>query len=519
MRESSIAAIKRHRTARLARLITRAYYMHKRGQEDRLYTIVCDEFVSLGGVYVKFLQGVLLRSTVMKKWHNPERLRIFEDLETEPLDIVGILQKELTPDQLSQITLVQPQPFAAGSFGQVYYGQHANGKPIIIKVLRPMIRELLRWDLKLLSAFSRTFFTKLYKNMDVSVVSALKEFRTATLLETDYKAEAEFAHELYEHYKDHPKYLIPETFANLCTDHIIVQEYMEGISVAAIVKLQEQGVDPKKYVFDQLGSDLDEQLITLGFEELNGIFNLERVPGDPHPGNIKLLTDNRVGLIDFGIAAHTPPDKAAFFGVIYEWNRLFESNQNISNLFEQFMRFFVRDLYRALRRLSALSNNTTADVVKTQNNFTHEVGRVAQEAFAGAIGTADLKPMLADGRIVKIVNQMINKNNRFGLVVKLEASEILRAAQTYLSLIETLGRNKIVLPVVFDAVIRQVEHDHPELSSQQDDNMNIADALEIVGNWLERVAERDPALFRQLTERIRMKTQPPIAPKETPSNA
>lgn len=243
MRESSIAAIKRHRTARLARLITRAYYMHKRGQEDRLYTIVCDEFVSLGGVYVKFLQGVLLRSTVMQKWHNPERLRIFEDLETEPLDIVGILQKELSPEQLAQITLVQPQPFAAGSFGQVYYGQHANGKPIIIKVLRPMIRELLRWDLKLLSAFSRTFFTKLYKNMDVSVVSALKEFRAATLLETDYKAEADFAHELYEHYKDHPKYLIPETFANLCTDHIIVQEYMDGISVAAIVKLQEQGVD------------------------------------------------------------------------------------------------------------------------------------------------------------------------------------------------------------------------------------------------------------------------------------
>lgn len=518
MRESSIAAIKRHRTARLAKLITRAYYLHRRGREDQLYTMVCNEFMSLGGVYVKFLQGVMLRSEMMKRWHNPKRLQIFEDLDTEPLDIVNILQTELTTEQLAEITLVQPQPFAAGSFGQVYYAQHKNGKPVIIKVLRPMIRELLRWDLRLLAAFSRSYYTRLYKNVDMSVAQAFKDFRDATLRETDYIAEAEFANELFEHYKHHEKYIIPETYMNLCTPHIIVQEYMDGISVAALVKLMQQGVDPKSYVEEQLGSDLDQQLITLGFEELNGIFNLPRVPGDPHPGNIKLLTNNRVGLIDFGIAAHTPPDKAAFYGVIYEWNELFSNNQNIGNLFEQFMRFFVRDLYRALRKLSTLSTTQTTEAEESskQANFTQEVGKVAQEAFAGAIGTADLKPLLTDGRIVKLVNQMINKNNRFGLIIKLEATEILRAAQTYLTLIETLGRNHVVMPVVFDRVIRQVEHDYPELRHQQDDNVSVADALEIVSNWLERVAERDPALFRQLTERIRMKTQTPAPAAAAP---
>ena len=39
---------------------------------------------------------------------------------------------------------------------------------------------------------------------------------------------------------------------------------------------------------------------------------------------------------------------------------------------------------------------------------------------------------------------------------------------------------------------------------QHDDQMSIADALEIVSNWLERVAERDPALFQQLMTRIKL---------------
>src|SRR5207302_3654893 len=131
----------------------------------------------------------------------PERLKIFENLDQEPLDIMQILTHELNPDQLKQITMVQPQPFAAGSFGQVYYAQHISGKPIIIKVLRPMVRELLKYDLRLISRFAKSFFIKLYKNMQVNIDQAVKEFRESTLRETDYIEEAHFVAELYNIYR------------------------------------------------------------------------------------------------------------------------------------------------------------------------------------------------------------------------------------------------------------------------------------------------------------------------------
>lgn len=509
MHQKSAAAIKRNRTARLARVLTRSYYLHRRGKRDQMYSLIIEEFLSLGGVYVKFLQGVLLRSEVMKRSVNVERLKIFENLESEPINVVAILRHELGPEKVKQITGIQPEPFAAGSFGQVYYGQHINGKPIIVKVLRPMIRELLRYDLRLISMFSKRLHSKLTPNMDMNIDQAVKDFIDATLRETDYIAEVQFAKELHEQYKFHPSFIIPETFGDLCTPNIIVQEYIEGISVAQLIKLQAQGVDPKSYVAETIGSDLDAQLELLGFEAMNGIFNLPRIQGDPHPGNVRLMSGNRVGIIDFGISAVTPKNKAALFGLVDEWNRLYIDSNNIANLWEQFIRFFVSDLYRALKKLSTL---TQADV--SDANFTKEVGKVAQEAFSKATGQKDLGALVHNGRIMQIIGQMVNKDNRFGLVMRLDASEMLRAAQTYITLVETLGRREVVLPVVFDRVVKQVEMDHPDLRHQSDENMSIGEALEIVSNWLERVAERDPALFRQLTERIKLSNKPAEPIKE-----
>ncbi len=513
MSNQTIKAIKRYRTAQLAKLITKSYYLRRRGKDEQMYSMICDEFVNLGGVYVKFLQGVLLRSPVIRKWHNPEKLKIFENLDSEPLDVVGILRHELPPEKLQEITSIQPQPFAAGSFGQVYYGQHISGKPIIVKVLRPMVRELLKYDLRLLGIFSRRFVSKMYPNMDVSLDDAVKDFIKATLSETDYRAEARFANELYQYYKDHEHFIVPMTFNDLCTVNIIVQEYVDGISGAQLIKLKEQGVELKTYVREQLGSDIDTQLETLGFESINGVFNLTHIQGDPHPGNIRFMRDDKVGLIDFGISAPTPLNKAAFFGLITEWNEMYKDGQNISRLFEQFMRFFVSDLYRALKKLSTMSRDPNADA-----NFTRDVGTVAQESFNSTIGGQDVRPMLRDGRILQLINQMINKNNRFGLVMKLEASEMLRAAQTYITLVETLGRREPVLPNVFDRVVKQVEHDYPELRHKTEDSMSTNQALVIVSSWLERVAERDPTLFKQLITRIKL-NKIPINVQETVADA
>ncbi|MGH7238164.1 MAG: AarF/UbiB family protein, partial [Candidatus Saccharimonadales bacterium] len=189
-RDKELVQLKRQHTMRLGKLLARSYYLHQRKRKREMYNLICDEFVALGGVYVKFLQGVLLTNPVFRDWQSRDRLKIFEDLDPEPLDIVAVLRREIKPEQLKEISLVQPEPFAAGSFGQVYLGQHRNGNKIVIKALRPQMRALLKHDLKLIGVFSRHFVKNNYENMDVNMDNAIQEFREATLRETDYISEA-----------------------------------------------------------------------------------------------------------------------------------------------------------------------------------------------------------------------------------------------------------------------------------------------------------------------------------------
>lgn len=527
----TMRALKRQRGKRLAHVGAQAYYLRRRGKEQEMYDLVCNEFVSLGGVYVKFLQGVLFNTPLMKRWHSPNRLRIFENLESESIDVISVLQQDLTPEQLQQIALVQPEPFAAGSFGQVYLGQHVNGSTVIIKVLKPMIREMLKFDLRLLTMFSKRFAAREYDDLTVNMKSAIREFRNATLSETNYIAEARFANDLYEAYKGSKSVVIPKTYMELCTEHVIVQDYLGGISGAELLRVKENGDDVVKYVREKIGSDLDTQLRSLGDELLASAFDLPRIQGDPHPGNLRFLPENKIGLIDFGISAPAPRNKGAFLGILEEWHYLYGENGSMGAMFEQFMRFFVNDLYRALKKLSnfvpggapqfgpqqipaAPKEEETTETPtpaaipmpsfapRPQRDLMKEVGYVVQNMFDSALGTRDVQSVLNDGRMLQAFNHMVNRGNRLGLVVQLESSEVLRAAQTFISLLEALGRRSKVLPYILSDVVNYVHTKHPEIINETERSVSASQAVDTVNRWLERVAVRDPLLFRQLLGRI-----------------
>ena len=500
-RGDKLASIKRQRTARLTRVATRAALLQRRGQNDAAYTLVCNEFMSLGGIYVKFLQGVLLNSPVMKRWHSPNKLKIFEGLASEPLDIVALLHRELRPDQLQQIAKLQTESFAAGSFGQVYYGELTSGQPVIIKALRPQIRQLLQHDLRLLGLFSRFFVNRQYKNMDMKLDDAIKDFRRATLAETDYIQEAHFAAEMYELNHDNPHLVIPKTYLDLCTPQLIVQDYVGGISCADLLqKYAGEKIDPTEYTRAQLGSDLSTQLKSLGIALLNGCFEQPRIMGDPHPGNIRLLPDNKIALIDFGISAPAPRNRAAFFGLTREWSKMYIGTMNIPALFEQYLRVFMNDLYRALKKLTSMRPHN-ADAA-AQENLLKNVGGVIKELFDGEGPSEEITDALDQGKLMRIFNNVVNKGNRLGLVMKLEDSEVLRAAQTYMSTVEALGLRAEVLPAVFKQVVEKQQADHPELTSDSERRLTTSQALEIVNRWLERVANKDPMLFQRLLKQV-----------------
>jgi len=168
------------------------------------------------------------------------------------------------------------------------------------------------------------------------------------------------------------------------------------------------------------------------------------------------MTGNRIGMIDFGIAAPTPDNKAAFYGICGWMHQIYSNNFDISRLFEQFIRFFVNDLYRALRRLASHNHRCLRIPLMRQKTILRKSANWPRQPLKTAVGVENIRALIEDGRILQIMNQVINKDNRFGLVIKLEASEILRATQTYMSLVDTLGRRTAVMPKVLRNVVERV---------------------------------------------------------------
>lgn len=507
--KQTIAAIKRHRTARMAKLMAKSYSLYRKDKKDELSNLIADEMLDMGGIYVKFLQGVMLQSALMKRWHNPERLKIFEKLDTEPLDIVAILQKNLG-SKIDQIAEIQPVPFAAGTFGQVYYAKHANGKPIIVKVLRPMITETLKFDLKLLKQFYKATSKRYTPNASLDITEAFDDFARQTMTETDYAEEARFAAEQYETYKDHPKLVIPETFTDLCTPQIIVQEYMGGISAAHLVEMVHQGVDPVVYIKEHLGSNLIEQLGTLGYELIWGVFSQPRIMGDPHPGNVKLLENNRIALIDFGISARPGDNQAAFLGMIKEYDAISHGRFSMVNIFSASMRFFGKDLYLALSKVSKLADK---DI-----DLNQELSKVIKKNFELLSGGEDLEAILQSPKAITLINKVANQNNRFGFKMKVESTEMIRAVQSGITLVDSLNLYPQVMPLVYEKVIKQVADKQPELSGTNDPDMTINQAIDILYGWMERVANRDPALFQNLMSKLHLKSATDKASGEQKTN-
>jgi len=494
--QPSIIISKRQRTKHLVKLAAKSFYLHLRGRNNEMYNLICNEFMALGGIYIKFLQGVLFNTEIMRSWNSPNKFKIFENVVEDDLNIIAILQQELSAEELRNIVAVSPTPFAAGSFGQVYLARHANGKQIIIKALRPNVTDMLRYDLKLLGIFSKQLVAQQYEHITVEMDEVFKAFKTSTLSETDYVSEAQFAHELYEAYASNPHILIPKTYLELCTSRLIIQEYVGGISGAELLKIKEQGIDPATYVREQLGSDLEKQLELLGIDFMMSAFALPRVQGDPHPGNIRFLPHNQVGIIDFGIWAPTPHNKAAFYGIVKQWDLLYHDT-NLPALFEGFIRFFANDLYRALKRLSNFRPQARQHAFRD----TDLVQEMCQTVY-GMVGTTfsseEVREIAKGGQVLQTLGEKMNQGNKLGLIIKIEAVEMLRAWRTYMSMTSELGLSRTVFPAVFAEASVRIAAEYPQAVYASEKPITITRAVDIISCWLERVAVRDPATFQQM---------------------
>ncbi|WP_328392691.1 ABC1 kinase family protein [Nocardia sp. NBC_00416] len=186
-------------------------------------------------------------------------------------------------------------PVAAASIGQVYRAVLRDGRAVAVKVQYPGVAEAVDADIRNLRFFSKLWKSALPSAADAAVLDEISENLTREL---DYLREARSQHSVAVRYRGHPLITVPDAVAAHCTPHVLVTGYVEGHSFEHIRTLPQ---DER----DRVG-----ELICRFY--VNSLFTDYEFCGDPHPGNILLAADGRVGFVDFGLYHRMDPADADF---------------------------------------------------------------------------------------------------------------------------------------------------------------------------------------------------------------
>lgn len=190
---------------------------------------------------------------------------------------------------------IDPRPVGSASIGQVYRAELNDGRDVAVKVKYPGIDRAVEADIKNLVAFVRFWRRALPIGGAKELVA---EVATALRNELDYEAEAANQRRISRLYADHPFIVVPDAVPELSGPNVLVTEWFDGIHSGRWADLSQ----PER---DRLGEVVYRFYV-------GGIYRHREFCADPHPGNVLLAVDGRVGFIDFGAYKRMSDDEVAF---------------------------------------------------------------------------------------------------------------------------------------------------------------------------------------------------------------
>ncbi|MGB9677068.1 MAG: ABC1 kinase family protein [Candidatus Ratteibacteria bacterium] len=250
----------------------------------------------LGPTFIKLGQILSTRPDLIPFEYIKELEKLQDDVKAENFELMKeIIEKELAIKLEDVFDSFDKEPIASASLSCVYKAVY-KGKKVAVKIQRPHIKEKIFTDIEILYDIAG-LIEKFFKESEIyQPVKIVKEFEKSIKKELNFLIERKNIEMMKERMGNFDKLHIPFVYPELCTEKILVTEFIEGIKINKVEEWS-KFVDKKEVLRN--GADII----------LKQIFNAGFFHGDPHPGNIFVLNDGRIGLIDFGIVGHLDEEK------------------------------------------------------------------------------------------------------------------------------------------------------------------------------------------------------------------
>jgi ubiquinone biosynthesis protein len=253
-----------------------------------------------GGAFVKLGQVLSTRPDVLPTEALLELAGLQDQVAPAPrAAIEALLAEELSAPVTDLFDEFDPKPLAAASIAQVYRARLSSGEAVVVKVQRPGIREPIERDLDILLNLARTIEARAAWAQRFGVLELAAGFAEALKEELDFRIEARNTVTVTATLaggKSQPGVCIPRVFSHLSTSRVLVLEHLDGVSVREAGPLIEEQKLSRLELARTLLRSMLHQIMR------DGTFH-----ADPHPGNILVLRDGRLALIDFGSVGRLDP--------------------------------------------------------------------------------------------------------------------------------------------------------------------------------------------------------------------
>ncbi|NDB23971.1 MAG: ubiquinone biosynthesis regulatory protein kinase UbiB [Gammaproteobacteria bacterium] len=248
----------------------------------------------LGPIFIKLGQALSTRRDLLPP-DIAEELAKLQD-RVPPFD--GALARQLIEQAYDKpldrvFAKFDERPLAAASIAQVHVATLHDGPEVIVKVLRPGMKNVIGRDLEVMHALAALAKRNSHEARRLRVDEIVDEYEKTVLDELDLMREAANASQLRRNFEGSPLLHVPAVHWDYCRVNVMVMERIRGVTISDMATLRALGANIPM---------LAENGVKIFFTQ---VFRHNFFHADMHPGNIFVLVDDparpRYAAVDFGI--------------------------------------------------------------------------------------------------------------------------------------------------------------------------------------------------------------------------
>ena len=276
--------------------------------------------IELGPIFVKFGQAISTRRDLLPTDIADELAQLQDRVPPFPSDeVIEILEGAYGKPVDDVFAAFDTEPLAAASIAQVHTAKLPDGSSVIVKVLRPGVRERIEQDLSVMYAIAGLADRYWENGKRLRPLELVAEYEKTILDELDLMREGANTSQLKRNFEGSDLLYVPDVYWDFCRPEVLVQERIHGVPISDMDALRAANTNIQL---------LAENGVEIFFTQ---VFRHNFFHADMHPGNIFVQIDDperpRYAAVDFGIVGTLSPTDQYF-------------------LASNFLAFFDRDYHR-----------------------------------------------------------------------------------------------------------------------------------------------------------------------------